>query len=133
MLRLPVLVLAFAAAASAAPVAAQIVGRSDYGYVGRSDPFLPDSSLGGPGAGRESRAIRRDIREGRRSGQLSRQEARQLGREAKRIGFSARRYGRDGLSVGESRELQMRVLALRGRVTAARLGRDRPARRGRGG
>jgi len=132
MPRLPILVLALAAAASAAPAAAQIVGRNDYGHVGRGDPFLADSSLGSPGAGREARQIRRDIRAGRESGQLSRGEARQLGREARRLGLSARRYRQGGLSVGESRELQMRVLALRSRVAAARLGRERPARR-RGG
>ena len=130
MLRLPILVLVLAA--STAPAAAQIVGRNDYGHVPRGDPFFGDSGLGGPGAGREALDIRRDIRAGREGGQLSRTEARQLGREAKRIGHSARRYGRDGLSVGESRELQMRVLALRSRVSAARLGRERAARR-RGG
>jgi hypothetical protein len=129
MLRSLCLLLALAAAA---PAAAQIVGRNDYGPVGRGDPFIGDSSLSGPGAGREARDIRRDIRSGRQSGQLSRTEARQLGREAKRIGLSDRRYRRDGLSSSESRELQMRVLALRGRVAAARLGRDRPSRR-RGG
>jgi hypothetical protein len=132
MRRLPILMLALAAAASAAPAAAQIVGRNDYGHVPRGDPFFGDSGLGGPGAGREAQDIRRDIRAGRDSGQLSRAEARQLGREAQRIGLSARRYRRDGLSAGESRELQMRVLALRSRVSAARLGRERPSRR-RGG
>jgi hypothetical protein len=132
MRRLPILILALAVAATATPAAGQIVGRNDYGHVARDDPFVGDSSLGAPGAGREARDIRRDIRAGRESGQLSRREARHLRREAKRIGLSARRYRQGGLSIGESRELQLRVLALRGRVSAARLGRERAPRR-RGG
>jgi hypothetical protein len=130
ILAVPALVLALA---SAVPAAAQIAGRNDYGHVGRFDPLADEGSMPTPSAAREARSIRRDIREGRESGQLSRREARQLGREAKRIGLSARRYRQGGLSAGESRELQMRVLALRGQVAAARIGRERPVRRGRRG
>jgi hypothetical protein len=126
------LLFAFAALSLAAPAAAQIVGRNDYGHVGRGDPFLPDSSFGFPGLGRELRDIRGDIENARESGQLSRAEARQLRRDARRLGFAGRRYGRDGLSASERSELQARALALRAAVNAARLTAARPPRGRRG-
>jgi hypothetical protein len=124
--------IAAAVLSLAAPAGAQIAGRHDYGPVGSSDPFLPDSSFGFPGLGRELRDIEGHIEDGRQSGQLSRTEARQLRRDARRLGFAGRRYGRDGLSASERSELQARALALRAAVNAARLTTDRPrGRRGR--
>ena len=124
--------LVLAALSLAAPAGAQIVGRNDYGHVGRGSPFLPDSSFGIPGLGRELRDISGDIRDARESGQLSRAEARQLRRDARRLGFAGRRYGRDGISASERAELHARALALRAAVNAARLTAERPrGRRGR--
>jgi hypothetical protein len=116
---------------AAAPASAQIAPRHDYGPVGASDPFLGDGRGPGPGIGRELRDVRGKIREGRETGQLSRREARQLDRETRRIGRVARRYGRDGLSASEARFIEARLLALRGSVSAARLGPDAPRTRGR--
>ena len=115
--------LAFAvlALALSAPAHAQIAGRHDWGPVGTADPFIGDSSLGCPGAGREVRDLRGEIRAGRESGQLSRAEARQLRRETRRFGSAARRYGRDGLSPTEARFLNGWALSLRSAVGAARL------------
>lgn len=125
------LLLAAAALLASAPASAQIAPRHDYGPVGRSDPFLGDGRLPGPGIGRELRDVRGKIREGRESGQLSRREARQLNRETRRIGLVARRYRSDGLSASEARFIEARLLALRGTVSAARLRQDPPSRRGR--
>ena len=80
-MRTVTLLAAVYALSSAASAAAQIVGRHDYGPVGRGDPFIGDSSLGSPGHRREVRDIRGRIEDGRESGQLSRREARQLRRE----------------------------------------------------
>ena len=108
----------------AAPVGAQIAGRHDYGPVGGGDPFIGDSSFGYPGGGREARDIRGRIRDGVASGQLSRSEARELRRDTRRLGRAARIYRRDGLSASEARALSAWALALRGRISAARLRSD---------
>ena len=115
--------------AAAAPAAAQIVGRNDYGPVGRGNPFIGDSSLGFPGAGREARGLRREIERGRESGQLSSSEARQLRRETRRFGRVARAFGSDGLSASEASFLHASAMALRGRIAVARTRADAPRRR----
>jgi hypothetical protein len=109
--------LAFAAA----PAAAQIAGRHDYGPFPVSSPFLPDSRLPGPGIGKELRDIKGRIDRARSNGSLSRGEARRLDREARAIGRLARVYGRDGLSPSERAELESRANYLRG--AAGRPGR----------
>lgn len=106
---LPALLLAFAAA----PAAAQIAGKRDYGSVPVSSPFLDDSRLPGPGLGKTLRDLDSRIERGRESGRLSRGEARRLEREARAIGRLARRFGRDGLSPSERAELESRANYLR--------------------
>lgn len=121
----------FVAALAAAPVPAQIVGRHDYGPVGRGNPFIGDSSFGWPGFGRDVRDIRGRIRDGRESGQLSRAEARQLRRDTRRLAVAGRAYRRDGISTSEAHALQAWALALQARVNAARLADRQPPARGR--
>jgi hypothetical protein len=104
--------LAFAAA----PAAAQIAGKHDYGPVPVSSPFLEDSRLPGPGIGRQLRDIDKRIERARESGRLSGREARGLEREARAIGRLARIYGRDGLSPSERAELENRTSYLSGSV-----------------
>ncbi|HEX8655437.1 MAG TPA: hypothetical protein VF693_09470 [Allosphingosinicella sp.] len=123
---------AFAAPAlafAAAPASAQIVGRHDYGPVGRGNPFIGDSSFGLPGFGREVRDIRDRVSDGRESGQLSQAEARQLRRDTRRLVVVGRAYRRDGLSASEAHALHAWALALQSRVNAARLVADRPRTR----
>jgi hypothetical protein len=103
--------LAFASTASA-----QIAGKPAYEPVGRSDPFLSDGSVPGPSARRELRSVERRIERAREAGLVSGREARQMKREARAIGRLAHRYGRDGLSASERREIEARTQALKGRV-----------------
>jgi hypothetical protein len=103
-------------ALAAAPAAAQIAGKHDYGPVPLSSPFLEDSRLPGPPIGKELRDIEGRIDRARDSGALSRGEARRLEREARAVGRLARLYGRDGLSPSERAELEARALYLRGAV-----------------
>lgn len=98
---------------------AQIVGQRNYGPVSETTPFLPDSRLPGPSIRADVRNIRERIADARESGALSRREARRMDREARRIGYAASRYGRDGLSASERRELQARAEALRSTVGRA--------------
>lgn len=102
-----------AALCAAGPAGAQIVGRHDYGPAPRASPFLPDSSLPAPPIGRDLRNVRERIGRLEDNGHLTRREARALRREAAWIGGLARRYGRDGLSDAERRELETRTQALR--------------------
>ncbi|WP_137869801.1 MULTISPECIES: hypothetical protein [Sphingopyxis] len=67
------------------------------------------------------RETRARIRDGRDAGQLSKREARALRREAGQISTLADRYGRDGLSDSERRELEMRAQVLRDLTAAQRL------------
>ncbi len=78
-------------------------------------------------AGRELRETRDRIKSGRKSGDLSKEEARALRREVDQIGTLAERYGRDGLSESERRELDMRSRAL-GSLTDARRAQGRTRR-----
>jgi hypothetical protein len=107
---------------AAAPAAAQIAGKRDYGPVASSSPFLEDSRLPGPGVGKELRDIDRRIDRARESGGLSGREARRLEREARAIGRLARRYGKDGLSPSERAELEARAAYLRDSVGKPRRG-----------
>lgn len=113
---MPLLVLA-------APAAAQIAGKHDYGPVPTASPFLPDSRLPAPPLGKELRDIDRRIDRAHEGGLLSGREARRLDREARAIGRLARLYGRDGLSPSERAELQARTAYLRDSVNRPRTGR----------
>jgi len=62
---------------------------------------------------RDLRKVHRDIDRRRDNGELTKREARQLRREAAMIARLADRYGRDGLSASESRELDMHAQTLR--------------------
>lgn len=82
---------------------------------------------GTPGTARETAAIRRDIRRGRASGTVSRREARGLRRETNQIDTLAERYGADGLSDAEARELNTRTRVQHDLVNARRTrGTGRP-------
>ena len=118
--------------AIAAPGTAQIVGKHDYGDVRMPDRLGPDGRLPRPSPGAEVRDIRGRVGDARDAGAISRREARQLDRQARAIGGLARRYGRDGLSFSEAREIEARSLALRAELAAVQLSRDdRPRRHGR--
>lgn len=89
-----------------------------------ADTRLPDMLVtvrpDAGGVGREVRDIRGRIGDGRESGDLSRRDARRLTREARYLGRLGERYGRDGLSDAERRELDIRARVLRDRVDARR-------------
>ncbi len=99
---------------------AQFVGKPVYEPVYIPSPLVGDSSPPGPGIRRELRQIHHRIDRARHNGELTRREARQLHREARLIGRAAGRYGRDGLSASERRELQNRTRVLRDGVNATR-------------
>jgi hypothetical protein len=116
------------AAILAAPAAAQIAGKRDYGPVPASSPFLADSRLPGPGIGREVRDLEARIDRARDRGAISRGEARRLEREARALGRLARLYGRDGLSPSERTELENRAAYLRDTVGRPNRGGPRGGR-----
>jgi hypothetical protein len=108
---------ALLAGAAAAPAAAQIAGKRDYGPVPTASPLLADSRLPGPGIGREVRDIEGRIERARDRGDLSRGEARRLEREARALGRLARLYGRARLSRPEQAELENRAAYLRDSIS----------------
>ncbi|HEX8442339.1 MAG TPA: hypothetical protein VF631_01695 [Allosphingosinicella sp.] len=112
------------------PAAAQFVGRPVYEPVPVASPYLGDSSLPGPGIGRELRNVRRGIERARETGELTRREARQLYREARLIDRAAERYGQGGLSALERRELETRARVLRESLARARTGKSRAGGKG---
>lgn len=74
---------------------------------------LPGISMSTSTVGRDTNKIRHDVRKAREDGTLSRREARSLRREANQIDTLAARYGADGLSDSEARELDTRARVLR--------------------
>ncbi|MDO7842946.1 hypothetical protein [Sphingomonas immobilis] len=64
--------------------------------------------------------IRRDIDHGRNAGQLSRRDAYRQRREANQIDTLSDRYGGDGMSDAEARELDTRARVLDAQVAAHR-------------
>lgn len=70
--------------------------------------------------GHDLDSARKLISAGRRNGDLTRAEAKVLRREARQIGVLTNRYGSDGLSGPERREIDMRVHLLRAQVIAQR-------------
>lgn len=71
-----------------------------------------------PPIGHDIRDTRKLIERSRDNGSLSRPEARALRREARQIGVLADRYGKDGMSDAERRELETRVQILRAQAIA---------------
>ncbi len=72
------------------------------------------SEPGRPPIGSDLARLRDRIDARRDAGELSRQEARALRREARQIETLTERYGRDGFSDSERREIDMRTQALYG-------------------
>ncbi|WP_147391749.1 hypothetical protein [Pelagerythrobacter aerophilus] len=105
------LIVPFAAQAQIAPRTPPDSGR----LSGIADPST------NPAIGRELRETRERIDRGRESGDLSKREARALRRENRQIGVLADRYGRDGISDAEYRELEMRARVLQSQVEAQRI------------
>ena len=97
----------------ATPAGAQIVGRHDYGYTPPPNPFLDGSQPARPSPRSDVRDLRGRIDTAFVSGHISRRDAQRLGREASVISSLARRYGRDGFSEAERRELDTRTHLLR--------------------
>lgn len=132
MRRLSTFSLVILALSVAAPAAAQIVGRHDYGRVGTSDPFLGNGRIPGPTVRDELRDVDRRIDRARESGTISGREARQLRREAGAIVRLAGVYRHGGFSASERFELQARFLYLRGAINRPRpVGPVPEQRRGR--
>jgi hypothetical protein len=77
-------------------------------HVGTSDAMVAH----------DLREARRSIERRRDNGELSRREARQLRREARLITRLSYRYGHDGLSASERRELTLRANVLRAQAAA---------------
>lgn len=128
-MRFPCVAALLLAAILESPVAAQIVGRPDYGPVPQSDFFLGNGRLPGPSIGRELGDIYGRIDDARDSGAISGRQARGFRREARVIGALAELYAHNGLSDAERNELSARALYLREAVGRAR--HARPAGRGR--
>ena len=103
------------------PAAAQIVGPRPPSDYRPPDPFIGDSRLPGPSAGREVRDIRKRVHRAKESGKISKREARQLDREARLIRRLERHYASDGLSESERRELEARALYLRAALNRPRI------------
>lgn len=92
------------------PPSERTPGISDMGTLPGGEPSLA----------RELRKARDLIGDGRDKGELSKNEAKALRREARQIDVLADRYGRDGLSDAERRELETRVQLLRANTIAGR-------------
>lgn len=109
------------AAALTSPVTAQIVARHPSSADAfRPNPLTIDRRATGPGIRGDMRDVRNRIDDARDAGTISRAEARQLRRETWAIDDLATRFGQDGLSDSEQRELETRTLYLRGEVTRPR-------------
>lgn len=118
-MRLPL--AAFLAFALPAAAHAQFVPRSL--PPGERNPGISDMGTlpgSGPLPDRELRKARDLINEGRDRGELSKGEAKALRREARQIDALADRYGREGLSDPERRELETRLQLLRADTLAGR-------------
>jgi hypothetical protein len=126
------LVLALPSAAQAitpqqarqAPDTARLPGIVERGPPGTTRvPGIVEVRFGNydPVVAHDLREARRSVERRRESGELSRREARRLKREARLIARMAYRYGRNGLSDPERRELGLRASVLRARSEAPRL------------
>ena len=97
----------------AGPAYAGIAPKPNYPSVPKRDPLAGSSRLPGPSVRRDMEDVRDRIEDRRERGEISRREARRLKRESRIIERSAWRYGRDGLSESERRELEARSAYLR--------------------
>ncbi len=112
---------AFLALCLIAPAAdAQLTSRSATAAPRPTTPPLIDSRGSGPGTRRDLGDIRDRIEHGRDDGSLSRREARALKRESRLVDTLADRFGEDGLSASEQRELDTRAHILRDQVNVRR-------------
>lgn len=91
------------------PVETRMPGVTDMGTQPQS-----------PSIGHDLADARDLIRDARAEGNLSKREARALKREARQIDTLAQRYGRDGLSDPERREIETRTQLLRAEMLARR-------------
>jgi len=106
------------------------IGRPGDGQIVRApgpnrrdrDPAPDVGQLSRTGAHvyRELDRARDDIERRRDRGELSRSEAKELRREVRRIEEMSSRYGRDGFSDFERRELELRSSELRNRTATGR-------------
>lgn len=115
------LLIALLPLAFSSGAAAQFMPRT----VPPSDPMPGITDRGtqpasGQWVGRELRKTRDMIGDGRKNGELSEKEAKALRREARQIDTLADRYGRDGLTDSEQRELETRAQVLRADALAGR-------------
>ena len=95
--------------AEPAPGTTRLPGMIQFRHT-EADPFVE----------RELREAREDIERRRDNGELTRREARRLRREARLVARLAYRYGHDGLSGSERRELELRATELSARSAAPR-------------
>lgn len=105
----------------AAPAGAQFAPTGRPPVERPLNPIAVDGGVTAPAPWREVSDIRRRIDSGRDAGALSKREARKYDREARRIGVLADRYGEDGLSMPERRELEVRTRVLREMVDVRRV------------
>lgn len=115
------LIIATLALVAAMPAPAQFAPTGRPPVERPLSPIAVDGGLTAPAPWREVSDIRRRIDSGRDAGALSRREARRFDREARRISVMADRYGEDGLSMPERRELEARTRVLREMVDARRV------------
>jgi len=112
--------IALSAASIASPAAAQIVSRTPSSDAFRPNPSIAQRGPSSPGIWRDMSDIRDRIDTARSTGEISRAEARQYRREVWAIDGLAARFGRDGMSDAEQRELTTRTLYLRSLVNRPR-------------
>lgn len=106
--------------AVAAPASAQITDR---GWTpGRTAPPIAGNvHVDHAQSALDLRDLRQDISRGRDSGALTRRQARDFRRQAGFIGSLSRRYGRDGTTESERRELDLATRVLAERIGLQRL------------
>lgn len=78
----------------------------------------PQNTASAPGVEGDLSSIRRDIRHGQSDGRISRSEARNFRRQTRQISALQSRFGDNGLSAPEQRELEFRADALRSIVNS---------------
>jgi len=93
---------------------------ADAQFRAQDGPRVARSDHGTRAPAAETARTRETIDHGRDAGQLSRKQSRRLRREADQIDTLAARYGSDGMSAAEARELDTRERVLNDQVTAQR-------------
>lgn len=92
-----------------------------------------DGRVAGPTIGAELDDVHDRISRQKANRVLSKSQARAMHRETAQIGVLANRYGQDGMSYAERREIDMRIEAARSLSGApgARASQDRPGKKDR--